>query len=63
MAILFLALVGLLVFAIVKMGKMGRPDQSVSRERGLDILIERYARGEIDAEAFRAMKAELDIKT
>lgn len=62
MAVLILALVGFLVFAVIRMGKTGRPDLNASRERGLDILIERYSRGEIDAEAFRAMKAELGVK-
>jgi uncharacterized membrane protein len=62
MGVLFLALVGFMVFAVIRMGKTGRPDLNVSRERGLDILIERYSRGEIDAEAFRMMKAELGVK-
>lgn len=33
-----------------------------SRERGLSILTERFARGEIDSETFRSMKAELNAK-
>jgi uncharacterized membrane protein len=61
-AILLLALLALLVIAIIRMGKAGRLSHEAAKEKGVDILIERYARGEIDAEAFRAMKAVLDAK-
>jgi uncharacterized membrane protein len=32
------------------------------KERGLEILVERFAKGEIDADTFRSMKAELDAR-
>lgn len=57
-----LALIALLIVAIVRFGRLRRPDSQDSKERGIDILIERYTRGEIDAETFRTMKAELDAK-
>jgi uncharacterized membrane protein len=62
MAVLFLAVIALLIVLIVRMGKT-RTGEYVAKERGINILIERYTRGEIDAETFRAMKAELDSKT
>ncbi len=59
MGVLFLAVIALAAFAIVRMGRSGKAD---AKRRGIDILIERYARGEIDAETFRAMKAVLEAK-
>ncbi|MDA8410389.1 MAG: SHOCT domain-containing protein [Treponema sp.] len=62
---LFLALV---VFGVVysirsiRSGKTGLSNGSDPHARALDIVVERFARGEIDAETFRAMKAELDKK-
>jgi putative membrane protein len=61
MAVLFLALIVLLVIAVVRLGKLPA-NTSAAKERGVSILAERYARGEIDAESFRAMKAELEAK-
>jgi uncharacterized membrane protein len=62
MGILFLALIALIVVAIVRMGKSSATSFEVAKDRGIDILIERYTRGEIDADTFRAMKAVLDAK-
>jgi len=61
-AVLVCVLIALLIVAIVRMGKM-RTNDIVARERGFEILGERFARGEIDADTFRAMKAELSAKT
>ncbi len=56
--------VALAIFAIIAFIRSGRngKDSGDPRERGLEILVERYARGEIDAETFKAMKIELDSK-
>lgn len=62
MGILCLALVALVVFSVVRMSRSGKAGLGASKEKGLDILIERYARGEIDADTFRAMKAVLEAK-
>jgi putative membrane protein len=60
--LLFFALATVLVIAIVRMGKAGRLGYDSAKTKGIDILVERFARGEIDAETFRAMKAELETK-
>jgi uncharacterized membrane protein len=44
------------------MGKSRKTDLEGVMERGIDILISRFSRGEIDAETFRSMKAELETK-
>jgi uncharacterized membrane protein len=62
MGILFLGLIALVVFAFARVGKAGRTSSGAAKEKGVDILIERYTRGEIDAETFRSMKAVLDVK-
>ncbi|MFZ2635205.1 MAG: SHOCT domain-containing protein [Rectinemataceae bacterium] len=62
MGFLFIALVALVIVAIVRMGKTERLRAGNPKERGLEILTERFARGEIDAETFRAMKNELEVK-
>ncbi len=57
-------LIGLAVFAIAVFFKMrkSRNSDSDPKERGLEILIERFSRGEIDAETFKTMKAAIDSK-
>ena len=57
-------LIGLAVFAVVAFIRMGRTRRTIDdpKERGIEILIERFARGEIDAETFRSMKAELEAR-
>lgn len=62
MALLTIALITVVIVAIVRMGKLRGGSVHGGQDRGLDILVERYARGEIDAETFRAMKSELGIK-
>lgn len=49
-----------LSFVVIALRRVGRRLPGGHVERGLEILIERYARGEIDAERFRAMKAEIE---
>jgi len=62
MAVLVVALIALVVVLILRAGKARiGPGESAS-ERGIEILSERFARGEIDAATFRSMKAELREK-
>ena len=60
MALVIIGIIG--IFRLAKGGKSGLSDGSDLHARALDIMVERYARGEIDAETFRAMKAEIDKK-
>lgn len=62
MGVLVAGLIALMIFSLVRSGKAGSNDRMESKGRGIDILIERYSRGEIDAETFRSMKAELDAQ-
>jgi uncharacterized membrane protein len=62
MGILVLAAVAIAVFLAARAGRSRAGSGGAAAERGLDILIERFARGEIDADAFRAMKAEIERK-
>jgi putative membrane protein len=57
-------LVGLVVFAVVVLVRSNRSQRNFGdpKERGLEILVERFAKGEIDADTFRSMKAELDAR-
>ncbi|MFA6504541.1 MAG: hypothetical protein WCT14_00500 [Treponemataceae bacterium] len=57
-------LIALAVFAIVAFFKMNKSRNYASdpKEHGLEILIERFSRGEIDAETFKSMKAAIDSK-
>jgi putative membrane protein len=52
--IIFLVVVGLAVFAILKFSKRGKIEDS-----SIDILNERFAKGEIDIEEFKERKALL----
>ena len=54
--LIWLALIGLLVWALVATSRPGRP----TRPTALDILEERFARGEIDAETYRSTRTELE---
>ena len=58
--IMGIVLLALAVFAVVALVRMGKNRYPVARGSGLQILEERFARGEIDAETFRAMKSELE---
>lgn len=61
MPILVLVLIGLVVFAIIRMGRGSKTDGP--RERAIDILIERWSRGEITTEVFREMKKEIEARS
>jgi putative membrane protein len=60
MMVLLAAALAIGIVAIVRSGKARYAKGSSASERGLQILTERFANGEIDAEKFRSMKAELD---
>ncbi len=54
-SLLWFALLGLLVYWIVRSLASG----ASGRDRALEVLRERYARGEIDKETFERMKRDL----
>jgi len=58
-ALLLAAVVLLAILAIRAARRSPRSDEG-RIGRALEILAERYARGEIDADALKAMKAELE---
>lgn len=61
MLILFLAILAVAILAIIRLAK-ARSLAPGGKPSALDILSERFARGEIDAETYRTMKAELANK-
>ncbi len=61
MWVALIALAALAVFAAVRIGRSsGRRNDADPKERGLEILTERFARGEIDAETYKSMKDEIE---
>jgi len=60
MIITVLAIIALVYFIVTRAGKSKKSLASAAIEKGTEILIERFTRGEIDADTFRKMKAELD---
>ena len=65
MPIVFLALITLAVILVIKAvrhegGKGSGGSASVVDSKAIEILSERFARGEIDAETYRSMKKELE---
>jgi len=55
--------IGLIVFGVVALrrrGNAGLAGPASASQQGMLILTERFARGEIDTETFRSMKAELE---
>jgi len=64
--ILFLALIGLVVYMMLRLRKIERTSAAVpvngSVPRSIEILDERFARGEIDTETYRTMKEVLETK-
>ncbi|NLJ47176.1 MAG: SHOCT domain-containing protein [Treponema sp.] len=58
--LLVLAVAAAAAFAIAAFIRSGRTAARRDRPSALEILTERFARGEIDAETFRALKSELD---
>jgi putative membrane protein len=61
MSAFVMALVIFVIVAFIRAGRAGRASGD-PRERGLEILIERYARGEIDADTFKTMKTQVESK-
>jgi len=63
LAFVALVIVGIIyILRTARSGKTGLSQRDDLHARALDIMVERFARGEIDAETFRAMKAELEKK-
>jgi putative membrane protein len=66
-SVLALALIGLVVWAIVRVTSPTKPPQGRSQDRSdpaaRDILDRRYAAGEIDAAAYRAVLDDLSRRT
>ena len=60
MLIIVVAALVLGIVALVRTGKARDTSGSTATGRGMEILAERFARGEIDADSFRSMKAELE---
>ena len=65
MPIVFLALVTLAIILVIKAvrregGKGSGVSNAVAESKAVEILSERFARGEIDAETYRSMKKELE---
>lgn len=59
MGIVLLAVIVLLVVLVMRSSRFNKTGSTHSENKGLDILVERFARGEIDGATFRSMKAEL----
>jgi len=62
MLILFLAILAVAILAIIRLAKANKSLPPVGKPSALDILSERFARGEIDAETYRLMKGEIEKK-
>lgn len=62
MGLAFLVLVAVAVFWAARLGHAGRSPKTTAADRGLEILTERFARGEIDAATFKSMKTEIEDK-
>ena len=64
MQLLFLVILGLIIYFIIKSTKSKRDDTSFRdttfRETALDILKKRYAKGDITKEEFDKMKRDLE---
>jgi len=59
MGVLLLVLVVLAFASFIRSGRKDGGGSSLHESRGLEILEERFARGEITPDQFRSMKAEL----
>lgn len=57
--ILFLLIIGAVVYWLVQSGKLGGPKQAKQAASGLAVLEERYAKGEIGREEYLQKKADL----
>jgi len=59
MGVLLIAAVVLGIVAVVRTRNSRSIGAGDAEDRGLEILTERFARGEIDADTFRSMRVEL----
>jgi uncharacterized membrane protein len=63
MGILVVAIIAGAIVFIARGGRNRMDDRRDATQRGIDILIERFARGEIDGETFKKMKAQIEEKS
>jgi uncharacterized membrane protein len=63
MGILVVAIIAMGIVFIVRSGRNRIDDRRDSTQRGIDILIERFSRGEIDGETFKKMKAQIEERS
>jgi putative membrane protein len=59
MTVVWVAVIGLVVWAVTALFPRGRGHDQVPRETPKDILDRRFARGELGAEEYREMRDEL----
>lgn len=59
-AIFMIAVVGLVIWLIASAVRPQVPFASPSRSTALDVLEDRYARGEIDGDTFRSTRANIE---
>ncbi len=63
-SLLWIALLGLAIWALARLlsnrAPVGNPPQSVSGPSAMEILRQRYARGEIDEATFARMREQLE---
>lgn len=62
MGVFIIAVITLLIVLLLRSNKSRKDSLLSAKEKGIDILVERYARGEIDAETFKTMKDTLNAK-
>jgi putative membrane protein len=55
-SLIWLILLGAIVWSLIATGRSGRS----TRPSALDIVEERFARGEIDADVYRSTKTEIE---
>jgi putative membrane protein len=60
MGVILVAFVAIVVIAVIRMSKTGRLNHEAATGRSIEILSERFARGEIDADTYRSMKTEIE---
>lgn len=61
--VILVALIAFSIYSIIRTRRTIKHPILESKDRGLEILIDRYARGEIDADKFRQMREVLEGKS
>lgn len=60
-AIIPLTLLAFLVFGVILLVRKGRADAPIEKRSGLEILDERYARGNVDREEYLQKRKDLEV--